>query len=95
MLKDLIEIAKTLLKNKVIKKALRNAVIVGMYTMFSSILVLDTISLKVILISFATAGMVFSTELANYYKVALTPVQPSKLKTKNPTRNYEPFFNLW
>jgi len=92
----IIQKIKEVLSNKAIRKALRNASIVGMYTLFSSILVLDTITLKVLLISFATAGMVFSTELANYYKIALTPVQNPKLKkVKNLTQNYEPFFNLW
>jgi len=95
MLKDLVEFVKSVLKHKVVRKALRNATIVSMYTFFSSILILDAISIKVILVSLATGGLVLSTELANYFKVSLEPTSYVKTKKKNTiVQVYEPFFNL-
>ena len=90
---NLLGLLRAILKNKAVKKALRNAGVVGMYTFFASLLVLDTITLKTILVSLATAGLVFSTELANYYKIKLNGYLQPRSKTR-VVQQYEPFFNL-
>jgi len=89
---------KWLFEEEALRTAIRNGTIVAIYTLFSSIVLLDALTIRTILISLATGGLVFATELANYYKVDISKVPTPKRKINNPNENikqYKPFFNLW
>lgn len=85
-----------LFEEEALKVAIRNGTIVAIYTLFSSIVLLNALTIKTILISIATGGLVFATELANYYKIDISKVpKPEKRNPTQRVKTYEPFFRLW
>jgi len=104
MLKKFVEFLKETFDKEAIKVAFRNGIIVTGYTLFSGLALssaITTITLsQIIPVALTTGGLVFFTELANYYKVNVG--ETNKVKTpSNPTRvkkikaYVSPFFHLW
>jgi len=84
-----------------LKVAFRNALVVTGYTFFSGITLSKFIDLNVVAnilpISLATGGLVFFTELMNYYKIQKDNYNTPQSKTteKRKLKGYTSFFHLW